>query len=340
MVVAISAGTGMQTRSVLAQTNGSSFTSYAALAGKLSDNFVGPAIACEKLLGSEYSQFDIVAADPRSDGTCTVKGAFGKVAFRVDLPPSWNSRLYVHGNGGYGGESIHETFGLATRISALGHGFAAAFTNLGHDAQSFDGARWAYNDREAEINYSYRALHLATLAAKAIIGVYYGKAPEYSYFEGCSTGGGQGLKAALRFPDDFDGIAAGAPVFDFVGLQLYGWNNQVAIAQSALNQDKVARLGKIVLELFDAQDGLADGVIENPSSIDFVPSRDLVAYDGEFTEDELRTLDRLYRGPVYGGRRLYPGVPVGAESQGQKYRAGTFEPAAPASGWATRLMPR
>ena len=108
-------------------------------------------------------------------------------------------------------------YALAVRRRAVELGFAAGFTNLGHDALKQPGAICAKDDREAEIDFSYRALHETTVAAKSIIAAYFGDAPRYSYFEGCSTGGGQGLKAAQRYPDDFDGIAVGAPVFDFGG---------------------------------------------------------------------------------------------------------------------------
>ena len=250
--------------------------------------------------------------------------------------------MYVHGNGGYGGQSPDNDYGAAVRAAAIEHGFAAGFSDLGHDAARWPGASWAHDNREAELDFSYRALHRMTVAAKALAGSYYAQAPVRSYFEGCSTGGGQGLKAASLFPGDFDGIAIGAPVFDFIGLQLYGWVNQMAIAKTPLRAELGARLGRFILHRHDHQDGLVDGVISNPASIDFSPARDLPrAGDGTdgFSAAEIDALEQIYRGPTLDGTAIYPGIPIGAEPAGMKYQSGTFDPAPPASGWATRLFP-
>ena len=332
----------------LAQTNGFSFTRADESAVDFRNPLSTPGIACADLVGHESSDFRINSAlvVKGSSGiadSCTVKGIIAPaVEFVINLPNEWGGRLYLHGNGGYGGESIHGSFGVALRSLAVKHGFAAAFTNLGHDADSFAGASWALNNREAEIDYSYRALHRTTVAAKEIITAYYGRPPTYSYFEGCSTGGGQGLKAAQRYPDDFDGIAIGAPAFDFVGLQLYGWTNQMAVAKTPLSADKVQLLAAVVLRLFDDLDGLADGVIDDPRQVDFVPVRDLPranAGSAGFSDAELAALTMIYRGPMINGRPIYPGIPIGAESAGQNYKSGTNDPAPSASGWATRLFP-
>ena len=321
-------------RAGLAQTNGFSFSGDVEFLETLSANRVLPHLDCGELAGRESTNYriDSAAADPdMPPGTCTVRGSIGsKVEFVVNLPDKWNSRLYLHGNGGYGGESVHGRHGLAIRQQALELGFAAGFTNLGHDAEKMPAATWANDNREAEIDFSYRALHRTTVAAKSIIAAYYGDEPRYSYFEGCSTGGGQGLKAAQRYPDDYDGIAIGAPVFDFVGLRLYGWNNQIAIRDTTLDAETVARLGAIILEQFDAIDGVVDGVIDDPRRIDFQPLRDLPKAEAGapgFSDAQIRALARIYAGLVVNGRQLAPGIPIGAE------------PAAPESGWATRLIP-
>ena len=328
----------------LAQTNGFSFSGGADLRVRLKANRIRPVKDCTELLTHESADYRIESAalDPDlPSGTCTVRGRIGaRVEFVVNLPDRWNRRLYVHGNGGYGGESVHGDYGLEVRQRALALGFAAGFTNLGHDAKDSPGATWAHDNREAEIDFSHRALHRTTVAAKAILATYYDQDARYAYFEGCSTGGGQGLKAAQRYPADYDGIAVGAPVFDFVGLQLYGWNNQMAIRETPLDAATVARLGEFILQHYDGVDGLVDGVIDDPRRIDFEPVRDLPqAAQSGFTKAQILALERIYAGLVVDGRRLAPGVPIGAEPAGLKYRAGTIEPAAPESGWATRLFP-
>jgi feruloyl esterase len=321
-------------RAGLAQTNGFSFSAAAELQDTLLADRIAPILDCAQLLGRTSADYRIesAAADPdMPSGACTVRGSIGSsVEFLLNLPVTWNGRLYIHGNGGYGGESVHGRHGLAVRQQAVALGFATGFTNLGHDAEKTPGATWAENNREAEIDFSYRALHRTTVTAKSIIAAYYGDNARYSYFEGCSTGGGQGLKAAQRYPDDFDGIVVGAPVFDFVGLQLYGWNNQMAIRDTTLDAETVARLSTFILEHYDSIDGVVDGVIDDPRAIDFQPLRDLPkaeASDAGFSDAQIRALARIYAGLVVNGKQLAPGIPLGAE------------PAAPESGWATRLIP-
>jgi feruloyl esterase len=297
---------------------------------------LGPAMECAALRGHEADAYLIGSAEPDPGfpaNTCTVRGRVSPtVEFVVNLPAQWNGRLYVHGNGGYGGQSVHGSYGVAARARAVSLGFAAAFTNLGHDAGRSPGATWAHDNREAEIDYSYRALHQTTVAAKAILTHYYGREPSFAYFEGCSTGGGQGLKAAQRYPADFDGIAVGAPVFDFVGLQIY--------RETPLDADTVARLGDFIMARYDAVDGLADGVIDDPRRVAFRPEHDLPrSGPGEFSPAVIQALERIYAGPRVDGRPLYPGIPVGAEPAGQIYQSGSNAPATPESGWATRLFP-
>ena len=329
---------------LFAQTNGSSFSAAGTSAADWRKDTHAPAMDCAALREREAADYRIGSAEPDPGfpaNTCTVRGRVSPtVEFVVNLPAQWNGRLYVHGNGGYGGQSVHGSYGVATRARAVSLGFAAAFTNLGHDAERLPGATWAHDNREAEIDYSYRALHQTTVAAKAILTHYYGRKASFAYFEGCSTGGGQGLKAAQRYPADFDGIAIGAPVFDFVGLQIYGWNNQMAIRETPLDAATVARLGDFIMARYDAVDGLVDGVIDDPRRVAFRPARDLPrSGTGGFDAAVIEALERIYAGPMVDGRPLYPGIPVGAEPAGQKYQSATNAPATPASGWATRLFP-
>jgi len=326
----------------LAQSNGSSLTQADALKGVLGAERARPQLPCHEVRSLGGASFTVIATESRA-GLCRVHAVIAQeIQFMLELPDRWNGRLYVLGNGGYAGESVTGDYGRVERDRAHALGFATVFTNLGHDNEREPGTSWAKGNFAKKIDYGVRGLHVTTVVAKQILLTYYGHQPRHSYFDGCSTGGGQALKAAQRFPSDYDGIVGGAPVFDFVELQLYGLNNQRAIAKTPLSRERVAFLAEQVMELFDAQDGVKDGVIENPLAIDFHPARDLPrASSGRagFTDAQIEALEQIYGGLRVGDKQLAPGVPVGAEPSGLTYSDSYFTPAAPESGWATRLIP-
>lgn len=114
----------------------------------------------------------------------------------------WNGRFLGTGNGGGAGK-----IGYSNMVNGLKRGFAVANTDMG----TAPAAHLHHNNPEVWKDFGYRATHEMTVFAKQVIEVYYGKAPAYSYFQGCSTGGQQALSEAQRYPDDYDGILAGAP---------------------------------------------------------------------------------------------------------------------------------
>ena len=138
---------------------------------------------------------------------CYVKGILPPaIQFHVQLPlaANWNGRFLKWGDGGKDGD-------LDFADHRVVEGYAVANSNTGHDNGAEPGSSFAYDNRQAEIDFGYRAVHLTVAAAKTVVRAYYGDTPAYSYFEGCSTGGRQGLMEAQRYPTDFDGIVAGAP---------------------------------------------------------------------------------------------------------------------------------
>ena len=131
------------------------------------------------------------------------------IKIEVWLPASgWNGKFQAVGNGGWNGN-----IDQAALATALRRGYAAASTDTGHEG---GGGPWMQN-KEKLIDYGHRAVHEMTVKAKAIVNAFYDSAPKFSYFNGCSAGGRQGLKAALQYPDDFDGIVAGAPALNATG---------------------------------------------------------------------------------------------------------------------------
>jgi hypothetical protein len=169
------------------------------------------------LTGYEFSvtRATIVPASADAPEHCRVSGQIlPEVRFEVSLPAVWNGRLYMFGNGGYAGEALDAPARVATARGALTRGFATAQTNTGHDAASEPLGTFASSPQKF-LDYAYRGVHVTALTAKRILQAYYDAPLRHSYFDGCSTGGRQGLISAQRFPDDFDGIVVGAQVLNF-----------------------------------------------------------------------------------------------------------------------------
>ena len=157
---------------------------------------------------------------------------------------------------------------------------------------------------------------------------YYGAAPAKSYYEGCSQGGRRGLVFAQKFPNDFDGIVAGAPGLNHLGTQLSRAYWMQGLAKNPFPAAKLGLLAQRVYEQCDAKDGLKDGVIDDPRSCDFKPARDLphcaegADQAGCFTANQIAAVERIYGDVMSGGKRFFPGWPVGAEVAGANGQSG------------------
>ena len=311
-----------------AAQNGSSFLDVQRSTIDYTAGTTLPAASCPSLVGLtgyDYSVISATLVEATADTPehCRVYGVIPpEIRFGVHLPSGWNGRFYMQGNGGYAGNAPDAAGTLRTAMRAVAHGFAAASTDTGHDGRVEPLATFAHDNLAKEIDYAFRAVHLTAVTAKAVITAYYGRAAHHAYWDGCSTGGRQGLMSAQRFPGDFDGIVAGAPVQNFTDTQMaYVWNNQ-ALARAPLSEAKVARVADAVYRRCDAGDGLEDGLIDDPRRCDFDPRAHLPVCDGSasggdcFTPAEIDTLHAIYSGPVGNGRQLFPGQPPGAEAGG------------------------
>ena len=189
------------------------------------------------------------------------------IKIEVWLPASgWNGKLQAVGNGAFSGSISYSAL-----ISAVTRGYAAVSTDTGHSGGS---ASFALGQPEKVIDFGWRAVHEMTTTAKKIVATYYGDGPKYAYWNGCSAGGRQGMKEAQRFPDDFDGIIAGAPALDWTSRAAQA----VRIAQRLENSDAARllakdreRLHRAVVDACDPRDGVKDGLLENPSRCTFEP---------------------------------------------------------------------
>ena len=329
-------------------THGGNFLEINRAEVDLASGSAMPLLKCRELNQHADFNFTIISATGieaagNLPGLCAIHGIIQpKIQFILKLPDTWNRRIYMHGNGGYGGQSVTGSYGANLSRPALRHGFVTVFTDTGHTRADGHNASWAYNDLQKEIDYGFRAVHLTIEAAKRLVKEYYAKTARYTYFDGCSGGGRQGLVAAQRFPGDFNGIAAGAPFYDLAGIMMQYWNNQMALAETSLSAARVELLGNIIMDKFDAVDGLRDGVISNPLAIDFEPARDLPREEKDdrgFTRAELKTLQRLYAGLSLNGQQVAPGIVVGAELPGRRDAGRTADKSPLLSPWNSRLYP-
>ncbi|POY74244.1 hypothetical protein BMF94_2682 [Rhodotorula taiwanensis] len=186
-----------------------------------------------------------------------------KVQFEVWLPDVWSSRFAMVGNGGdAGGVNFPDMWGPLQE-----YGMAVASTDTGHNGTSADGT-FAISNPESQIDFGYRAVHLTTVYSKKILAAYYGKEQSYSYWFGCSSGGKQGLKEVQMFPDDYDGVIAGAAAqyWEALNTQTYRINALVNTINSTgyLTPANYATVGKLVMSQCDSKDGVTDGFITNP----------------------------------------------------------------------------
>ncbi|HEY5411068.1 MAG TPA: tannase/feruloyl esterase family alpha/beta hydrolase, partial [Caulobacteraceae bacterium] len=190
---------------------------------------------------------------------CRVQGVLvptsdSEIGFEVWLPASgWNGRFQGVGNGGFAGDIGYS--GLANAVRA---GYAAASTDTGHKAGGTD-ARWAFGHPEKLVDFGSRSIHLTAVAGKQLAAAYYGAPVRWSYFASCSNGGRQALMEAQRFPEDYDGIIAMAPAYDWTGLFMnFIWNQQVlSVPGAAIPPAKAPAIAAAVLADCDKLDGVA-----------------------------------------------------------------------------------
>ena len=178
----------------------------------------------------------------------------------------WNGNFEANGNGGWTGSISDNTLATGMR-----RGYAAAMTDTGHEGGS---ASFAMGHPEKVIDFGYRAVHEMAITGKALIKAFYGRDARHSYWNGCSAGGRQGLKAAQTYPEDFDAVVAGSPGLNWTGRSTQAvWIAQATHKDeaSALPRAKLAVIHEAALEACDARDGVKDGVIDEPRKCNFDP---------------------------------------------------------------------
>ena len=311
----------------------------------LAAGFAQPARTCESLKSLTLTDATIILAESvptgafqPPDGQAPAQaGRGGPVAPPVELPahcrialvltPSadshiesevwlpdmdWNGKFEEVGNGGFNGNIVYPAM-----AAALQEGYATASTDGGHKGGS---ASFALGHPEKIIDFGYRGIHETALKAKSLIGAYYGRSPRLSYWNGCSTGGRQGLKEAQRFPDDFDGIVAGAPAN--YETHLHAWTVAVGMAaikgdQNILPASLMPAIHRAVLASCDSADGLHDGLLNDPRKCAFDPTTLLcrgAANENCLTGDQVEAVKKLYAPlKTKAGQLIFPSFEPGSE---------------------------
>lgn len=300
-----------------------------------------PTRSCESLATVTLPNTTIESAmvDANAPGVCRVTAisthppAGDKVRIWVAIPMSnWNGRFLGTGGGGFAGGSAAG----AGQPAALG--FAAGATDTGHEGASGSFALDANGrlDWQSIRNNAHVGIHEMTIVGKALTQAVYGVAPRYAYFNGCSTGGRQGLMEAQRYPQDYNGIVSAAPAINwtrFIPQEMWGPVVMNA-ASNPVAACKLAAATAAAIAACDAVDGVEDGVIEDPKRCSYDPKPLVGTSAGEcgtFTQADADIIRKLWEGPRReDGTFLWYGLARGADlnalwsSRGTPLRPTTF----------------
>jgi pimeloyl-ACP methyl ester carboxylesterase len=267
----------------------------------------------------KLSGIDALALPGTLPERCVVKGSIHPTAdsdikFEVWMPASgWNGKLNESGNGGFAG-----SINYAGLTASVQRGYVGVSTDTGHSGKDAD-ATWVKGHPEKLVDFGHRAIHLAAVDAKAILKAYYGSPQKRAYFLGCSNGGRQALMSAQRYPEDFDGIIAGAPAYNWTGFTTaFAWNEQAMLRPGAFIPATLAPvIEAAVNQQCDALDGVKDGVVAAPRACHFQPEK-LLCTAGQstncLTQPQVAALRTVYLGAHDSkGNRLAVGFTPGGE---------------------------
>ncbi len=332
----VSAASGRMTRNVhRARTAAMSAASLLLLAASPS-----LAATCDQLAKLTIDNATISMAEARPAGSfappkgadisdlpaaCRVQGIItavpgSRVGFELWLPQDgWNGKIEMVGNGGYSSSISYKAMG-----PLLKRGYATVATDTGHTGDDPD---FAIDHPEAITDWGHRAVHVTIVAAKSVTSAFYSQAPKHSYFAGCSTGGGQALMEAQRYPRDFDGIIAGDPGNNRTHLNAgFLWQfikNHRADLSVIIPPAKLAAVTDAALKTCRGKDGglATDNFLTDPDACGFQPSQMLCKQgDAEdcLTREQVEALSAMYSGArAQSGEQVFYGWPKGSENSGK-----------------------
>jgi hypothetical protein len=242
--------------------------------------------------------------------------ADSNIKIEVWLPlAGWNGKFVGQGNGGFAGSIYYHQLAVAVRS-----GFASGATDAGHTGEATDSS-WALGHPEKIIDFGNRAVHTMTATSMAVVQAFYAKNPQHTYFTSCSDGGREALMEAQRFPNDYEGVLAGAPA--------YNWTNLVTRAaeltrklllndSSYLPASKVPAINKAVLAVCHSNEPGA--FLADPRTCHFSP--ETLVCKGAETDDcltpaQAKTVHDLYSDShTSDGKLMYRGLLPGGELGG------------------------
>ena len=305
---------------------------------------VVPAAAAGTVAYNKFTKEKIPVALPEY---CRVEGVIDRrkgaggleygMGFALALPANWNGRLLFQGGGGFDG-TVFDPYGAnaAGDQPALARGFAVISTDSGHKGQTFDTT--FIGDQQAALDFAFNSVPTVTRLGKAIVTAYFGRGPHHTYSDGCSTGGREGMLAAERNPEMFDGVLAGDPAMRSAYTRIAGWNATVAfnriapkdakgdpVLSKAFPAEDQKLLHDAVAQQCDALDGLKDGMILNLAACRFDPAV-LQCKSGKdpscLSADEVTALKTAFGGPKDSqGAPLYVGFPYDLGMLGEQARS-------------------
>jgi hypothetical protein len=254
----------------------------------------------------------VVEAGAAGPAYCSVQGyVSSSVGFELRLPiEKWNGKLLEVGCGGFCGVPNEVAF------CAIHRGYACILTDLGH--RGVEGGKWAYNNLQAQIDFGYRGAHVAALAGKAITEYYYRRAPSHSYFHGCSSGGQQALSEAQRYPEDFDGLIAGAPSPTFSGPMMnYAWAKKALLdgqGNPVLTRAELEFVHAAVLKKCAIGDAGRRGFLSDPQGCQFDPAELQCSSEQHgqcLSAAQIEAVRKVYSGPTTSRHtKIYTGGPM------------------------------
>ncbi len=224
-------------------------------------------VSSAKLTSAEF----IAAAGPLP-AYCKVLGEMGPIdpkahaiLFQVNLPETWNEKAVQYGGNGMNGTVVNALGALRDQKPAtpvpLAQGYVTLGTDSGHPNTTPDAQTFMLNEEELT-NYAYASYKKTYDAARAVMGLRYGKMPKRFYYYGGSEGGREAMSGAQRYPRDYDGIVAAVPLVHFTGLFM---DNQryFNLSQEGgwMTADKLQLVQQQALDTCDELDGAKDGIV-------------------------------------------------------------------------------